>query len=490
MMPDPASVEVSRHKCLIYDGDPSEQLPVVVPLLLDALQENWRCLYLGSPPMVDMTASALSARGVDTREVTRRGALLLSSDRSHLEGGSFEPAKMIDGLCRLIDGAVNEGFRGLCATGDMRWELGDDDGSFDRLLEYEAELEKVFRDRPLKGICQYHRDLVPAQAVRDALLTHRSAWVGDVLNRDNLFYVPPELLLERSGATAAAQGEWMCQQILRVLEAERARDKALVALTQSETRQRRLAEELALLNRDLERRVAERTAELELANKNLESFTYSVSHDLRAPLRAVTGFSEILAREFHDVLGERGRHQARRIAAGARQMNALIDGLLTLSRVGRADLNRVAIDLTALAEAIVRELQDAEPQRSVDVRVERGLRAMGDPVLLRAALTNLIGNAWKFTGKNAEARIEIGRAEDGGGDAVFFVRDNGAGFAMEQAPKLFGVFQRLHTQEEFPGTGVGLATVEKIVARHGGRIWAEARPDQGATFSFTLPSRS
>jgi light-regulated signal transduction histidine kinase (bacteriophytochrome) len=184
-------------------------------------------------------------------------------------------------------------------------------------------------------------------------------------------------------------------------------------------------------------------------------------------------------------LGEKGRHQAGRIVEGARHMGALIDGLLTLSRVAKADLNRRPIDITALAEGIARELREADPQRSVDIRIQPGLQAVGDATLLRAAYTNLLGNAWKFTGKRDDASIAVGRTEETVG-SVFFVRDNGAGFAMEYAPKLFGVFQRLHTQEEFPGTGIGLATVERIITRHGGRIWAEGTPGHGATVFFTL----
>src|SRR5688572_31611054 len=172
--------EVSRHKCLIYDGDPSEQLPVVVPLLMNGLNENWRCLYLGSPEAVEMVDSALSTKGVDTKREKDRNALVLSSDRSHLVDGRFDPGSMVDGLCSSIDDALRDGFHGLCATGDMRWELGADE-NFDRLLEYEARLEQVFREKPLRGICQYHRGLVPAQAVQDALVTHRTAYVGDTL---------------------------------------------------------------------------------------------------------------------------------------------------------------------------------------------------------------------------------------------------------------------------------------------------------------------
>jgi signal transduction histidine kinase len=453
--------DVSRHKCLIYDGHPAQQLPVVVPMLIDALDANWRCLYLADPDTIEMMEKALRARGVDTRREQYRGALVLSADRSHLVNGRFDPRSMIDGLCRLIDESVQQGYAGLCATGDMRWELGAD-ANFDHLLEYEARLEQVFRERPLRGICQYRRDVIPQQAVRDALLTHRSAYMGNVLNRDNLFYIPPELVLE--GQNPERQAQWMYQQIARIMRAEEQRDQVL---------------------HDLERRVAERTAELEAANKSLEAFAYSVSHDLRAPLRAIGGFSRILAEDFATALGPEGLQQLERVQGNVQRMSDLIDGMLALSRVMKGEMQRVPVDLTALAEEVARELRESAPQRVGDWVIQRNLSAVGDPALLRAVLVNLVGNSWKFTARRARPRIEIGRIGRAEGD-VFFVRDNGAGFDSSRADKLFAPFQRFHAQEDFAGTGVGLATVQRIVSRHGGRIWVDSRVDEGATFFFTL----
>jgi signal transduction histidine kinase len=225
--------------------------------------------------------------------------------------------------------------------------------------------------------------------------------------------------------------------------------------------------------------------ELERANRELAAFSYSVSHDLRAPLRAIDGFSRAILEEYHDKLDDRGRHYLHRVRVGSQRMGALIDDLLKLSRIGRSELRRAPMLLDPIARDIVAELQKREPERRVTVDIADGLDAYGDSRLLAVALENLLGNAWKFTSKREQAVVAFGR-ENVGGEARFFVRDNGAGFAMADAGKLFQPFYRLHKSSEFDGTGIGLATVARIVSRHGGRIWAEAKSGEGATFYFTL----
>jgi len=262
--------ERSRHRCLVYEGDPSRQLPVVVPMLLEHLHAGWRCLYLGPPEMLAMAAEALRAEGVDTERETNRGALVFSADQSHLDGQTFDPERMIDSLCALVEQSQRDGFQGLYATGDMKHEVGTDE-NFERVLAYEAQLDRAFRDRPLRGICQYRRDVVPPHAVRDALLAHPSVYIGERLTRDNVFYIPPEVLLEET-SSAAKQADWMCQQLLRVLEAESSRDEALAALRQKEAEQRSLVDQLVDLNHDLEKRADQRTKALEIARENLEAF--------------------------------------------------------------------------------------------------------------------------------------------------------------------------------------------------------------------------
>jgi len=251
------------------------------------------------------------------------------------------------------------------------------------------------------------------------------------------------------------------------------------------TERRHAEEELWAYREHLEELVRERTAELEAANREMESFSYSVSHDLRAPLRALDGFSAILAQEYPDRLDERGTGYLDRIRAAARTMSLLVDGLLSLARLNRHELSVGPVDLSALARDVGADLTALEPGRSVRLIVPDGLTAEGDPSLLHVLLENLIGNAMKFTSSRPEAVIELGRAEKDG-ESAFFVKDNGVGFDMAYASKLFLPFQRLHRANEFPGTGIGLATVHRIVARHGGRIWPDAAPGAGATFYFTL----
>jgi PAS domain S-box-containing protein len=232
--------------------------------------------------------------------------------------------------------------------------------------------------------------------------------------------------------------------------------------------------------------LSQRALALEAANKELESFSYSVSHDLRAPLRAINGFAEALLEDCASNLDDQGKNYLRRVCAASKHMGELIDDLLSLSRVTRAELRRETVDLSALASSIAAELKQTDPQRAVNFTISSGLLAEGDAGLLRVALQNLLENAWKFTAMQPQAKIEFGLAKQNG-KAGYFVRDNGAGFDMDYADKLFGPFQRLHSTTEFEGTGIGLATVQRIIRRHGGRVWAEGELNRGATFYFSLP---
>jgi PAS domain S-box-containing protein len=240
------------------------------------------------------------------------------------------------------------------------------------------------------------------------------------------------------------------------------------------------------LNEELEQRVIERTAQLSAANKELEAFSYSVSHDLRAPLRSIDGFSQALLEDYQEKLDDMGKDYLERVRKATQRMGLLIDDMLKLSRITQAEMKHETLDLSAMIRDIVETHQQKEPDRAVDATIQEGMMVQGDPYLMRIAIENLVTNAFKFTGKTADPRIAFGEVRNDT-ETAYFVRDNGAGFYMAYVGKLFGAFQRLHASDEFPGTGVGLATVQRIIHRHGGRVWAEGEPGKGATFYFALP---
>jgi signal transduction histidine kinase len=261
---------------------------------------------------------------------------------------------------------------------------------------------------------------------------------------------------------------------------------SLIYRNQREVERKRAEDEIRVLNEELEKRVLQRTAQLNEANKELETFSYSVSHDLRAPLRGIDGWSLALLEDYGERLDDEARKYLNRVRTETQRMGMLIDDMLSLSRVTRVELQLKPIDLTAMARSIAAHLQEERPSRRIECIIQPALKANGDNQLINIALFNLLDNAVKFTGTRSPARIEFGEAEVDGGGKAFFVRDNGVGFDMVFTDKLFGAFQRLHKLSEFPGTGIGLATVQRIIHRHGGSIWANAQVDQGATFYFTL----
>jgi len=248
---------------------------------------------------------------------------------------------------------------------------------------------------------------------------------------------------------------------------------------------RQLVEKNLQLNLEMEQRVTERTAELKVSYQEMESFAYSVSHDLRAPLRSIDGFSLAILEDYGEKLDEKGKDYLHRVRAATQKMGLLIDDILKLSRITRCELTLETLNLSELAGIIAEELQSAEPERKVDIVIEKGLITQGDAGLINVALNNLLGNAWKFTSSHAEARIEFGSRKVKG-ETAYFVSDNGVGFDPQYKDKLFVTFQRLHTEQEYPGTGVGLSLVQHIIHRHGGKVWAEGAVERGATLWFTV----
>lgn len=275
------------------------------------------------------------------------------------------------------------------------------------------------------------------------------------------------------------------EKMVRVIRNQDDEPQSVLVTTRDLSRQRIIEDELREHRDHLEELVAIRTRELEISNKELESYSYSIAHDLRAPLRSIAGFSQIVMNDAADRLTTEETEYLQRVINAGKHMSNVIDDILELSRVSRAHICRRPVNLSQLAESCIERLQKAEPKEGLETNIEPDLKVQGDDKLINIIFDNLLGNAWKYTGKTENPRIEFGMSKQNG-ELVFYVKDNGIGFDMAYADKLFGVFQRLHSVDEFEGSGIGLATVQRIVERHGGRVWANAKPNDGATFYFTL----
>jgi signal transduction histidine kinase len=349
------------------------------------------------------------------------------------------------------------------------------------LLTNDAFME-LFRVEPPAEYNVLEDDLLAANGM---LALFRRAFAGETVHVPTFWYDPRELKVVNvtEGRRVA-----MSMTIFPLFKPSGGID--YVAATYKDDTEIMLAHErLQELNENLERTVQARTAQLQAANRELETFSYSVAHDLRGPLQGMYVFAQVLISEYADKLDATARSHLEQIEGNTMRMAKLIDALLSLARANRGELRAGPVDLAGLARSAGTELAAAEAERAVELVVAGRMETRMDPVLARSLVENLVDNAWKFTRKTPSARVEVG-VTDVGGTRAFFVRDNGAGFDMASAGKLFTAFQRLHSDSEFVGTGIGLATCHRIVDRHGGRIWAEARPDQGATIFFTLPPPS
>ncbi|MCX6249869.1 MAG: PocR ligand-binding domain-containing protein [Bacteroidetes bacterium] len=360
----------------------------------------------------------------------------------------------------------------------------------DTIAIYDLNLNPVFVSPSVLKLRGYSVQETTAQSLDQILSPDSIQKVKDALI--------DRMALEASGKGVMLKNELIELEVYRKngsviwveLAASFLRDKkfkptGILTVTRNITERKRAAEKIKKLNIELEERVKIRTKELERVVKELESFSYSVSHDLRAPLRGIDGWSRILEENYSQVLDEQANIYLQRIHSETNKMAELINDLLKLSRISSSEIKFDDIDLTSLANSIVSLMQDIYKGRKMEFLIDPGLTAKGDKGLLETALTNLFDNACKFTGRNKQTRIEFSTIKENDRH-IFFIRDNGTGFEMKYAKKLFGAFQRMHNSSEFPGTGIGLATVQRIIHRHNGRIWADAKPNEGATFFFTL----
>lgn len=403
--------------------------------------------------------------------------VLFASYARHGDAGKFPASPEADGV--HIDGRNMLLYRSIISQGERLGTvyLRTDYELYDRIREYAGISLLVV----LAAMLVAYLLSAQLQRIVSEPILAIAGIARDVMHRGDFSMRAKKLSDDEVGVLAESFNE-MLDQIQRRTEQLEISNREL----ESQIAERARAEQEVLrLNAELEDRVRDRTAQLEAANLELESFSYSVSHDLRAPLRAINGFSQALIEDFPEHLPAEGHRYLALTRAATVRMGELIEALLNLSRVSRGPLEPVRIDVSALATQIISDLRRHDPERNVDVRVQAGMVADADPRLLPAVLENLIGNAWKFTAQTSTACIEIGAVREAG-QTVFFVRDNGAGFDMAYADKLFVAFQRLHSASEYTGTGIGLATVQRIVRRHGGRVWADSKPGQGARFYFTL----
>src|SRR5246127_143461 len=471
------------HFCSIYES-PEEHYAVAIPFMRMGLDRGEKCIYIADDGTLGEVREAMEWEGIDVERATESNSLILATkEQAYLKRGSFDPDWMFTFWKEATDSAISEGFPALRVTGETEWVVRGARG-LERWVEYESRLTHAVSENNCSALCQYNRRLFPPELILDVIRTHPVVVYRGTVCR-NLYYVPPDEFLGTNQAE---------HEVERLLTNIQEREDVEHALRAQLSERNKVEEALRRSRDELDTKVKERTAELgkinqdlQSVNKELEAFAYSVSHDLRAPLRHIAGFTELLLKDAEPVLDDKSRHHITKILQSANRMGNLVDDLLAFSQIGRVETRKTTVNLEQLVRSVVAEISPDTRGRRIVWRIGALPICYGDPSLLQLVFSNLVSNAVKFTQTRPQAEIEIGSLNDTPDEAVVFVKDNGVGFDMKYMNKLFGVFQRLHSQDSFEGTGIGLATVQRIVHRHGGRVWAEGAIDNGATFYVALP---
>ncbi|HYF01717.1 MAG TPA: MEDS domain-containing protein [Planctomycetota bacterium] len=453
------------HCCLFF-STPEDQIRVTVPFLALGLERDERSVFVGTTDEIERLRSALGDDGIDAEREIEKGRLALVSERDYLEDDRWSTEKMLAFLQRAYEAAIGEGYTALRAAGDVAWQVGPH-RDFREVVYYEALLDVFFVGKRMVGMCQYPRARCPADVLSGILASHKIAAIDQDVCQ-NFHYLPPGLVLERDAAVREEKRvEWMTSQLLRARQAE---------------------DQILRLNGELEERVRARTAELEAANRELVTFSYSVSHDLKAPLRAIKGLGEIVLEDRGSLSDRDIEDRLRRILAAAGRMEQLIDDLLAYSRLAQVDLRLVPTDLDAELKGLFETLAPEIRERNAEIILEPPFgRVRAHPVTLRQVLQNLLTNAMKFVPPGQRPCIRLS-AERKGSLVRLWVADNGIGIEPEHQERIWKVFERLHSASDYPGTGVGLAIVRRGMERMEGSAGVESVPGKGSRFWIELPA--